>query len=200
MRILHALGCTIAWQHETGCSPHQCAVVHSTLEEENPMVSSGGSGRYIWQTQSKPAVDVSHVKVPCISIKLNIGQPKDDQAPFVSWHQQSQQHAKWRIAANNRWGNASQGNNERNSDKTEFWFSPVICSSFIGTVPSQPLRRWCMHSGLMVCTAALQTRGQVWGMTKACTLPYCPSTTCILMATLLVLSWHLQQHMQGSDS
>ena len=94
----------------------------------------------------------------------------------------------------------NKGTTKKQSHKTKFWFSPVICNSFIGTVPSQALRRWCMQSGLMVCTAALQTRGQVWGMTKACTLPYCPSTTCILIAILLVLSWHLQQHMQGSDN
>ena len=85
-----------------------------------------------------------------------------------------------------------------NYHKNRICFPPVICSSFMGTVPFQELRRWCMHSGLMVCTAALQTRGQVWGTTKACTLPYCPSTTCILMATRLVLSWHLHHQLQSS--
>lgn len=139
---------------------------------------------------------VSHVKVACNPVKLKavlaiirLFQPFGTMASAVANPSM----------ATSRGLHPYLGDKQGNHHKSRVWFPPVICSSFIGTEPFQELRRWCMHSGLMVCTAALQTRGQVWVTTKACTLPYCPSTTCILMATRLVLSWHLHHQFRQSS-
>lgn len=74
MKVLHALSCTFLHGNSAGkCLPHQDTVVHRALEIKDAMVSSGGSGRYFWKTQSKPVVYIGHVKVACKSAECKQG-------------------------------------------------------------------------------------------------------------------------------
>ena len=52
-------------QTSPGGSPQEDAVIDGSLEEEDTLVTSGGSRRHVWQTERKPVVYISHVKVAC---------------------------------------------------------------------------------------------------------------------------------------